>query len=372
MLLPVLRHLGMSLTSARVTDLAYAACVLDRASGSFPDAALRQQLTDAFEGFIRQGGRLSRRLGDTASLRDGVRMAHPQAPETVTTLVSDLLAANDTESPERLGLGTFGQYFFGEKWVANDDMFVEGGYGAFVEALADGLTVRTSTVVSRIAQDDHEVVVSTSTGELRGSHVIVTAPLAVLQAGSIEFSPPLSAVRTTALTTFGVGSFERVALALPAALRPELPPRPVAVVDPEGRGWPLVLNLQQWGGRPAIVAYTTGDHARRVAQLSEQERIDEVVAIASEIAGEAVVPDHAVVSNWTSDPFSLGSYSHVPRGSAQRDVHHAARELAKPHGRILFAGEATAGHRMALVDGAYASGVREAKRLLQRRRLRLF
>ncbi len=42
---------------------------------------------------------------------------------------------------------------------------------------------------------------------------------------------------------------------------------------------------------------------------------------------------------------------------------HAAA-LAEPHGRVLFAGEATSTHP-ATVTGALESGVREGQRLLQ-------
>jgi polyamine oxidase len=46
--------------------------------------------------------------------------------------------------------------------------------------------------------------------------------------------------------------------------------------------------------------------------------------------------------------------------------------LGEPlHGRLLFAGEHTQSARLVYTDGAMASGIREAKRLLQRAQVNL-
>ena len=56
----------------------------------------------------------------------------------------------------------------------------------------------------------------------------------------------------------------------------------------------------------------------------------------------------------------MGCYS----GPGGTDLARLPAALAEPHGRVLFAGEATAHGGQSTVDGAWLSGIREAKRLL--------
>jgi monoamine oxidase len=66
------------------------------------------------------------------------------------------------------------------------------------------------------------------------------------------------------------------------------------------------------------------------------------------------------VTHWTTDPYSLGSYSYIPVGASDRDF----ELLAEPVGeRLLFAGEATSFDHYATAHGAMLTGLREAKRL---------
>lgn len=251
-------------------------------------------------------------------------------------------------------------------------MFLQGGYRTLVSALAADLPIRFGQVVHSIQHDATGVTVLTADGHERGSHVIVTVPLAVLRSGSITVTPELPRARRVAMATLGVGHFEKVAMTMPQSLRSDHEPGPIAVVDDEHRGWPLVLDLEKWSATPGVVALTVGDHARRAARLRPLERIAEVERLVSEVAGRDMRPVEAIASDWENDPFSRGSYTFVPRGLGRWRAICALRELARPVGRVLFAGESTAGELLALVDGAYASGVREAKRVLQQREVRLF
>jgi monoamine oxidase len=72
-------------------------------------------------------------------------------------------------------------------------------------------------------------------------------------------------------------------------------------------------------------------------------------------------PVAVAVTSWAADPWSGGSYSHIPPAASPAD----ADLLGTPaDGRLLFAGEHTQSARLAYADGALTSGIREAKRLL--------
>ena len=68
------------------------------------------------------------------------------------------------------------------------------------------------------------------------------------------------------------------------------------------------------------------------------------------------LPSETIVTRWKRDPFACGSYSFVgPRTqTGDYDV------MARSHGPLHFAGEATCGTHPATVHGAYLSGLRAA------------
>ena len=65
------------------------------------------------------------------------------------------------------------------------------------------------------------------------------------------------------------------------------------------------------------------------------------------------------MTRWSSDPWSLGSYSYRATGD-DRDV------LAQTErSRLFFAGEATSRQFPATTHGAYLSGLRETEKILK-------
>ena len=66
-------------------------------------------------------------------------------------------------------------------------------------------------------------------------------------------------------------------------------------------------------------------------------------------------------TNWSQDPYSLGSYSYIAKGAGRRDIHR----LAKPIGRTMyFAGEATHPDYNSTVHAAYESGLIAAEAII--------
>jgi monoamine oxidase len=55
-------------------------------------------------------------------------------------------------------------------------------------------------------------VTTKEAGSYYARTVIVTLPLGVLKAGSVQFSPPLSANKTEAIAKIGVGLIDKVVL----------------------------------------------------------------------------------------------------------------------------------------------------------------
>jgi len=110
------------------------------------------------------------------------------------------------------------------------------------------------------------------------------------------------------------------------------------------------------------VGFWAGSAARAVEDLAEDRVAARALAVLRRIYGSGNVPEPVGVAltRWGRDPFSYGSYSHVPVGASLADYRRLAEPVA---GRLFFAGEATSDVYPATVHGAFLTGVREAERI---------
>ncbi len=224
-------------------------------------------------------------------------------------------------------------------------------------ARGGGSTIRLGRAVQRIAHDGSGVVVSGEGWEERGSHVLVTVPLGVLQHGAIEFVPPLPPERTAVIERAGFGHMEKVV---------------VAFAEP---WWQAEHGLNHAVVYPADrreAAAWTWDYGRRsinflvaTSAIPTMWRDPLGWALAQLEAMYGPLPQQPTGwthTEWLHDEYAYGSYSHVRTGWTDEDM----ESLGEPVGRVLFAGEHTNGPRGGYADGGMLSGLREAKRLLQR------
>jgi lysine-specific histone demethylase 1 len=125
----------------------------------------------------------------------------------------------------------------------------------------------------------------------------------------------------------------------------------------------LFWNCIKTSGRPTLVALMAGNAAHYAEANTDEYLIKEVTdRLAKMFAPKSVpLPSEAIVTRWSKDPYARGSYSYVgPRTLAgDYDV------MARPHGPLHFAGEATCGTHPATVHGAYLSGLRAAAEVLE-------
>lgn len=188
-----------------------------------------------------------------------------------------------------------------------DDRFVTGGYKTLVTSRLEGLDVLPSSTVSNITTTERGVSLRMGRGEsLSADRVVVTVPLGVLQANSIEFTPPLPFTHRDAISALGMGAQEKIVLhfqepfwsteatvwtVLPGtATNFEASPTPAPETGEEAN--PLVqlwYNLEPLTGEPILVGVIGGDAAVRMAEL----RDDEVLAGALASLEPFLDPDRA-------------------------------------------------------------------------------
>ncbi|KPJ93083.1 MAG: hypothetical protein AMJ53_08100, partial [Gammaproteobacteria bacterium SG8_11] len=211
---------------------------------------------------------------------------------------------------------------------------------------------------------EHGVEVKLADGAIeRGSHVVITAPLGVLQSGAIEFLPGLPAVKHDAITALGFGTFEKLALRYPERFW-EASGNALMMFSSDSH-WPLPLwiDLSDEAGAPLLVAASAGLAGDSFAAL----KVPQLISLARETfqsmtGGTPPVENAAIVTNWKNNPWTRGAYTFLNVGSRIEDIVALGEPML---GRVLFAGEHTSQQRFGYADGAFTSGVREAKRLLR-------
>ena len=247
----------------------------------------------------------------------------------------------------------------------------EGGYRRVVEALAAGLDLRLGTEVTEVAWSAGGVRVHCAGGQVEeGSHAVVTVPLGVLKRGGLRFSPGLPPDRHGAIRRLGFGRYEKVVLrfAEPFWRDAGFPHLMIFPRDPAAAAvW--AFGLDAFGGGPVLAFHVFHSAAGEVLGLTPDGAAQWALGLLAEATGRPCpAPAEVAVTSWAADRFSGGAYTHIPPGASPAD----ADLLGEPAGgRLLFAGEHTQSARLAYADGAMASGLREAGRLLGQASARL-
>ncbi|XP_014559993.1 hypothetical protein COCVIDRAFT_13158 [Bipolaris victoriae FI3] len=258
---------------------------------------------------------------------------------------------------------------------------VIGGYQQVPRGLwqcPSKLDVRFSTAIKTVHYNTEEqrvgkaVKIECTNGEtFEADHVVLTTPLGVLKSGSIKFEPPLPSWKQDVIERMGFGLLNKIILVYEKAFwepdrdmfgllneaEREGSMRPEEYCSKRGRFY-LFWNCIKTSGKPVLVALMAGDAAHYAEATSDDQLVKEVTdRLDAMFAPNTVpLPSEAIVTRWKKDPFARGSYSYVGPKTQTGDYD----VMARPHGPLHFAGEATCGTHPATVHGAYLSGLRVA------------
>lgn len=238
-----------------------------------------------------------------------------------------------------------------------ENYHITAGYDALPTLLAKDIEVRLGAAVTQIEWNATGVQLELQDGQpLAARQVIVTVPLGVLQSGRPRFLPELPIVKQQAIERLAMGHVTKLVLHFNRAFWPEF-----TFLRTDGvvlTWWPVGTTAA-----PALMGYTGGPAALKLAALGQECAIEQSLQDLSQILGDdarsAFVAGRLV--DWSIDPWSRGAYTYTPVGAGS-----ARAELAAPLAPTLFfAGEATAtnGH-LATVHGAIETGWRAAAELL--------
>jgi monoamine oxidase len=257
----------------------------------------------------------------------------------------------------------YGGEFFGD--------LPEGGYRSVVQGLAAGLDIRLSTAVTEVTLSPTGVSVGAADGTAYdATHVVLTVPLGVLKRGLPVISPALPPGHAGSIDRLGFGRYEKVCVgfAEPFWRQAGISHSLLFPADPDEAAV-FVMDHDAFGAGPALTFHVFDSLTGHVVDAEPSDAARWAVDLFAGAVGRASPEPVAIaVTSWARDPWAAGAYSHLPPGSDPSD----ADRLAEPvGGRLLFAGEHTQSARIGYADGAMTSGVRAAKALLRRSRVRL-
>ncbi|XP_078584819.1 lysine-specific histone demethylase 2-like [Branchiostoma floridae x Branchiostoma japonicum] len=252
---------------------------------------------------------------------------------------------------------------------AGDHTLIGDGYGILLQKLSEGLDIRLNQEVTHIDYTGEEIVIKTKSGEYKGSKVLVTLPLAVLQKNVVDFKPPLPDKKLKAIQSLGAGLIEKVGLKFPsrfwdsrvqgADFFGHIPP----TEDKRGQ-FGVFYDMTPSSKLAVLMTVVSGEAAHHISKLKDEEVIDLCMKALRGMFPGQKVPDPIgyFVTHWRTHPYAQMAYSFVKVGSTGEAYDTIAEDIDQ---KVFFAGEATNRHFPQTVTGAYLSGVREASKIVE-------
>jgi monoamine oxidase len=307
------------------------------------------------------------------------------ARELARKSVADWLATQNDEELARVAVGLRG-FFLADppdlSLLALVDQFAQddgdaaaarlfrlrGGNDTLVRALAksSGDNVRLGTAVVAVNQGATRVQArlrerSGAIEEMTADYVVLAIPATTLKA--VTMDPPLPERQEQAIASLPYGAATRVLVQYDRRFwRAPGRPRAFGTDLPVGAIWEA--NEEQ-SGRPGILSFLAGGRASSQIQgIVSREGAAGLAGHLSWLGADRLAILASQIVTWENDPWVQGGYA-VFRSSYDPEL----REwLARPHGRVFFAGEHTAWRWQGYMNGAVESGLRAANEILLARR----
>jgi monoamine oxidase len=234
---------------------------------------------------------------------------------------------------------------------------IRGGNDQLPQALARSLGARVHyrTTLERIRQNNKQVSVTVNTSgrrsQVTADYMICAIPFTVLR--SIDVSPAFSEGKQSAIRELTYNSVTRVYIQSQTRSWIADGLSGYAATDLAiGTVWDCTEG--QPGSRGILECYTSGERARRLASLSEPQRIRTAVENLRKVF-PGVESEKSLSIAWDADPLVKGAFAWFKRDQMATLLPH----IARPEGRVFFAGEHTSPW-FGWMQGALESGNRAA------------
>jgi monoamine oxidase len=298
--------------------------------------------------------------GDFPDLTFNEFLAHRKLSPAAAARATNYVEGFNAADADRISVLSLARQQAAENEIEGDRLFrVVEGYARVPEFLlrqfldAGGKFLASLPVVS-VSWRPGRVEVAAGDRVLEAAACVITLPLGVLHARSVAFLPQPEEVFKAA-DQMAMGIAARVVYEFAGKL-------PAGLEDVSFLFAPERTPPTWWTTHPRMSGLLTGWVAGRRASNLDLSTLPETgLASLSAIFGPLGQDVRWHHHDWKLDPYSLGSYSYVPRGAIR-----ASNEMAVPvESTLYFAGEHTdvTGH-WGTVHGALRSGYRVAEQVL--------
>ncbi len=210
---------------------------------------------------------------DDVSIADALASLRADDPGDVDDATLDWALTSEIATEYGAAADELSAHWGLEEGSDGDDLLVIGGYQQLAIELADGIDIELQRPVQRIDTSNAGVTVSTTDGDITAGRIVVTVPLGVLQARSIEFQPPLPDSTTAAIDSLGMGLLDKFWFRFDQVVW-----RDDALmwtwVDPGDNPFTEWFNLEPVTGEPILLALVGAGTARDVAARGDAEVIE--------------------------------------------------------------------------------------------------
>jgi CubicO group peptidase (beta-lactamase class C family)/monoamine oxidase len=243
-----------------------------------------------------------------------------------------------------------------------DDVLFPGGYGQLIDILAEGQNIELESPVTAVNYEDTHIEITTADGTvITTKHVLSTVPLGVLKKGYIEFSPDLPEEKQEAIELLDMGVLNKTYLLFDEVFWDE-DVEVIAFVSEQKGYWSETINLYPYIEEPVLMMFNAGEYGEEIEAKSDEVILNEALGVLETMYGEVPELKDSIITRWSQDEWTGGSYSYLPKG-VDSIVYE---QLADPvNDRLFFAGEATHSKHPSTVHGAFLSGQRAADEIAE-------
>lgn len=235
------------------------------------------------------------------------------------------------------------------------------GYDTIPTYLSKGLEIQLNQRVTKIDYSNAKVQVFHGGNISEADYVLVSVPLGVLQANTINFIPTLPNSKQNAIQKIGMSCVNKFLLTWNTSFWDDVQ---YISYTPEIRDkFNYFVNLKK--SQPnvnALMTFAYANYARQTEKMSDAQIIDEIMAHLKDMYGNNIPkPTNMLRTKWGGNENSFGSYSFTAVGTEMQHFEDLAEEL---NDRLFFAGEHTEVDYFSTAHGAYLSGIREADKII--------
>lgn len=240
---------------------------------------------------------------------------------------------------------------------------IEGGNDRLPVALSERLMgdVRLNHAARAVCQnrDSVRVRVETPNGQeawIQGKYAVLAVPTTTLR--SIHMQPPLPAMQARAIGSLKYGRTTKALLQFDRSFwRKKGRPQAVGTDAPTGAVWDA--NEEQAGEAGILTMMAGGQASEDTQKIVAQHGVEGLVDALDWLGSRSATLLHSRIVTWEDDPWAQGGYAYFDPNFDP----HLRDWLARPHGRIVFAGEHTSMNWQGYMNGAVESGLRAVEEI---------